>query len=172
MRYRILFVLLMLGVLSLSACSGNAATPTAVPDAGPNRPNMMPPANPSITPPVLRATLTGNGWILVSYGSPDEPVFALPNIEARIAFTESGEVNGNTGCNSFGGSYTLDGDKITFEQLAMTMMACEGPVAQQEMEIINGLNRAERYVIEDNQLKIFYDGGSKALIYAADLPRL
>lgn len=173
MRYPVLVMFLMLELFILSACGGNqpAAPATQTPDA-PSRPNQMPPANPNITPPVLQATLTGNGWILISYGATDNPATAVPNTEARITFQDDGQVNGNTGCNNFAGRYQLDGDKISFSQLAMTMMACEGPVGQQEMEVLNGLNNAERYVIEENQLKIFYAGGSKALIYAADLPKL
>lgn len=173
MRHPVLFVLLMVGLFILSACGGSQpATPAPQSPDTPSRPNQMPPANPSITPPVLRATLTGNGWILVSYGPTDNPTFAVPNTEARIAFQDDGQVNGNTGCNNFAGRYQIDGDNISFAQLAMTMMACEGPVGQQELEVLNGLNNAERYVIEENQLKIFYDGGSKVLIYAADLPKL
>ncbi len=171
MRYPFLLILLAMGLLSLTACGG-AMTATPASTTEPARPNQMPPANPNITPPVLKATLTGNAWILVSYGSVDAPTLAVPNSEARLSLTQDGQVSGNTGCNSLGGTYTLDGEKITFSELAMTMMACDGPVGEQELEVLNGLNHAERYVIEDNLLKIFYEGGARVLIYAADLPKL
>ena len=38
-------------------------------------------------------------------------------------------VNGFAGCNRFSGEYKLDGDKITFDKVAGTMMACAGDMS-------------------------------------------
>jgi len=160
----------MIALISLMGCRGGVGTATPTVDLP--RPNQMPPANPSITPPSIQATLTGNPWILVSYGPVDAQIPAVAGRDAFLRFTETGEINGNTGCNSLGGKYTLDGNSIRVSDLAMTMMACEDPIGQQESEVLEALRAPERYVIEDRLLKIFYAGGEKVLIYAADLPKL
>ncbi len=170
MRYPFIFLVLVVAMLSLGGCGGTPVATT--PSPGSARPNQMPPANPNITPPTIQATLTGNRWILVSYGPIETPSFAVKDREAYLRFTESGEVNGNTGCNNFGGVYTLDGGSISLGNLALTMMACESPLGEQESEVLEALQAPMRYVIEDRLLKIFYANGEKVLIYAADLPKL
>lgn len=43
-----------------------------------------------------------------------------------MEFTEDGKVSGTDGCNRLSGGYSEDADTVTFEQLASTMMFCEG----------------------------------------------
>ena len=48
-------------------------------------------------------------------------------------------VSGSSGCNTFTGSYTLDGINVTIGPLASTMMACEQPVMDQEAAFLKAL---------------------------------
>lgn len=51
-----------------------------------------------------------------------------------------GTVSGTTGCNRYSGSYVLGpADALKFGQIAMTQMACEGPVSVQEQAFTKAL---------------------------------
>jgi len=71
-------------------------------------------------------------WKLVSYGNAANPTPALPNVDTSINFDSNGQMGGNVGCNSFGGTYELRGDKITFSGIVSTMMYCEETSAQEQ----------------------------------------
>lgn len=105
-------------------------------------------ANPNL--PSGEATLADTTWKLFAIDKRD-PVDA--HNEMTLTFSE-GQVHGNSGCNSFGGSYSVEGDKIQFSQLASTMMACMQPegIMEQEQVILQYLNQAEIYRFEDGKL--------------------
>ncbi len=67
--------------------------------------------------------------------------------------TEENRLVGNSGCNSFGGTYTLkEGNRFETSQLISTMMACENmEIEDQFMGIIQ---RADTYIINGNTLQI------------------
>lgn len=44
----------------------------------------------------------------------------------ELTFTEDGMVEGTDGCNGIATEYSVDGDTVTVEPFASTMMACEG----------------------------------------------
>ena len=77
-----------------------------------------------------KVDLSGD-WRLVSYGDAANPTQALPDVDTSIKF-ENGQMNGNVGCNGFGGSYELSGDKITFNGIMSTMMYCDTTSAQEQ----------------------------------------
>ncbi len=79
------------------------------------------PANPDLS----------GDWKLVSYGDIANPTPALPGVDTTIQF-ENGQMSGNVGCNGFGGSYELSGDKITFSGIMSTLMYCEETSAQEQ----------------------------------------
>ncbi len=66
-------------------------------------------------------------WKLVSYGD----TLALPNVDTSIKF-DKGQVSGNVGCNSFGGSYEIKGDTVVFSPMVSTMMFCEATSSQEQ----------------------------------------
>jgi heat shock protein HslJ len=77
-------------------------------------------------------------WKLVSYGDSANPAPALPDIDTSIKF-DNGQINGNVGCNSFGGSYEIKGDKIAFGAMTSTMMFCEA-TSDQEQGVLSVLS--------------------------------
>ncbi len=70
------------------------------------------------------ASLIGT-WKLTSYGTADAVSSALADVEANLTFNEDGTVTGTSGCNEFGGSYTVEGDQITFEEIVSTLKLCD-----------------------------------------------
>lgn len=126
-KYRLALSFMILAIL-LAACSGSA--------------------NP--VPPSGEAALADTTWKLFAIDK-RKPVEA-PN-EITLTFSD-GQVSGNSGCNSFGGSYSVNGDKIQFSQLASTMMACMEPegIMEQEQVILQYLNQVQTYRFEDGKL--------------------
>jgi heat shock protein HslJ len=67
--------------------------------------------------------------------------------------TEGIRVQGNAGCNSFMGSYTLqEGNRLSFSQLAGTMMAC--PDIEKEQQFMKLLPTVDNYAIKGNILSL------------------
>lgn len=70
-----------------------------------------------------------------------------------ILKAQGNRVNGNGGCNSFGGTYTLlENGKIKFSQMAGTLMAC--PDMAVETEFMKVLETADNYTINGDRLSL------------------
>ena len=93
-------------------------------------------------------------WSLQSFGSASAPQAALPEISTNLTFSDKGEVTGNMGCNSFGGSYSLRDSKIEFEPLTSTLMACEEAVMNQEAAVLQMLAGEVESTLENNTLTL------------------
>jgi heat shock protein HslJ len=79
---------------------------------------------------------------------------AVPDVDASLIFGEDGTISGNVGCNSLGGEYTVDGDQITFNNLASTLMACDDVLMDQESAVLQVLSGTARFEIENETLTI------------------
>jgi heat shock protein HslJ len=94
-------------------------------------------------------------WRLVSIdGQPP-----LAGTEPTITF-EAGQVSGTTGCNSFFGSYQVNGSNISVGVLGSTAMACEPPLSEQEARIIERVGAAEAIELADGELQLVGPAGS------------
>ena len=102
---------------------------------------------------------------LVSYGDPASPTAAVPDVETSIEFKE-GQVSGNVGCNGFGGTYEIDGDKITFSEVVSTLMFCEGPVGDQELGTLAVLQDSTTYVLDGDTLTLTSADGTAVVVLA------
>ena len=102
-------------------------------------------------------SLPGTAWTLTAING--NPV--IEGTEPYLLFDED-SVGGNSSCNSTGGEYQVNGNKITFEGLFSTMMYCMDPegVMDQEANFLNALSNAATFSISGNQLTIrLQDGG-------------
>ena len=68
-----------------------------------------------------------------------------------------GSAGGNTGCNSFGGSYETEGkDKIRISDTISTMRACiEDNRMEVERGFMDGLQTTDRYELEGTSLRLY-----------------
>jgi heat shock protein HslJ len=95
----------------------------------------------------VKPDLSGE-WKLVSYGNSANPTPALPDVDTSIKF-ENGQMNGNVGCNGFGGAYELSGDKITFNGIMSTMMYCD-ETSIQEQAVLSAFSDSVKLQIQLN----------------------
>ncbi len=138
----ILLIPMVLVLIALSACSSASFSKPAQPQ------------------------LPGSQWELASFGSAGEQVPVAPSAKPTLLFPEGDKLNGSGGCNSFGGTYTVDGNKIAVSRLASTLKACADPdLMAQEARYLAALQKASTYSIEKagGTIRIDYDGNKGAL---------
>jgi heat shock protein HslJ len=107
--------------------------------------------------------LTGTSWHLVSYGPESQQIPAAEGVTTLVQFTLDGQVSGSLGCNQFSGQYSVKGDKITFDQLISTLMACPEPQMSQESAGFQVLTGTVKFQLDGNSLVIFDESGQNAI---------
>lgn len=104
-------------------------------------------------------------WKLVSYGESGSPAPALADRVGVITFeSENHSFGGNTGCNTFGGDYELDGNNLTVTgPMFQTEMYCGDEADAQEKRVLAILQAAESWSVEGDTLTITSPDG--VLVY-------
>jgi heat shock protein HslJ len=124
------------------------------------------PAGPQVDRPTTGDELLIHSWRLVSYGIPGEERQVPQHITVTLTFEPGGRVSGSAGCNSYGGSYQLSGNELTFSPLESTLMAClDDGVMEIESDYLRALSTAESYQVSGDQLQIEYQGGTGVLTF-------
>jgi heat shock protein HslJ len=145
--------------LLLAACTttgGGASSPAA---------SAAPAA--SQAPAASGTPLEGTDWLLTDYAGPEGTTIPVPEAVAATALFEGGKVSGNSGCNTYNGSYTLDGDKITISQLATTMMACGDVQMALEAAFTTAMGKVATWSITGDTLELKTAEGKVGLRFAA-----
>lgn len=107
-----------------------------------------------------RMTLGMNTWKWVSttYNN-DTQVKPRDSKRFTLAFKDNETFSIGTDCNSGGGNYLVNGNKISFEKMMSTMMYCEG---SQESDFVKMLGGVVSYHFTSRGELVFnlkYDGG-------------
>lgn len=113
------------------------------------------------------ASLTNTYWKVVSIGGEDlspvegrrEPNLILREGDPRFTAT--------VGCNQVTGSYTLDGDKLTFGLGATTLMACPPPLDVREGRLSHALAQTAAWRIDGQTLELLDAGGAPLALLQA-----
>lgn len=95
--------------------------------------------------------LVGTNWELTAInGNPP-----IEGTQPTLQF-ENGQASGNASCNSFGGEYEVQGDKIGFGALVQTEMFCMEPegVMDQESTYLGMLGNAVTFEVGGGVLTI------------------
>lgn len=105
--------------------------------------------------------LAGSDWNLVTLNG------AAPLEGTTLTLTfGTDQIGGNAGCNSFGGKYTIEGDKLTASELVSTLMACaDTGVMEQESAYLNALGAAQSFSVNHSELRILSADGVE-LVFA------
>jgi heat shock protein HslJ len=94
-------------------------------------------------------SLGGVRWKVTGYNNGRQAVVGtLGSVSPWMRFAE-GTVNGHAGCNTFRGSYTVDGDRVAIGSLATTRKMCAQPdVMDQEQKFLAALRSATKWTID------------------------
>lgn len=85
--------------------------------------------------------------------------------EATLLLADDGTVSGSTGCRSFGGTYTLEGDELVIADLVVAMRACDEQSAAQDGQILGLLEGPLRVTVSGDRLTLM--GDANGLDYRA-----
>lgn len=108
--------------------------------------------------------LTGIDWCLVSLGPAGSETNVVAGTTVTLRFGEDARASGSTGCNSYGGTYQVRGDNISFSRLVSTRRACLDQNAnEQEQRFLSTLGAANRFRLSSNRLTILSDRGRSVL---------
>ena len=118
--------------------------------------------SPTATPGIEDAV-----WTLASYGDLNNQQSAIAATEVTVIFrSASGQVEGYGGCNNYGGSYEINGVRLTVSELISTKIYCTNPpgITEQETGYLEILQAAESFQITGDRLQI-NSGNGRVLIY-------
>ncbi len=108
--------------------------------------------------------LEGVRWQLVSIRGID----AKPGLNDQTPFLmlDSAEkrASGTTGCNVFGGGYSLEGKSISFSQMISTRMFCDG-VMDQEAALLKTLEETVAWDISGGRLELLSESGAVLAVF-------
>jgi heat shock protein HslJ len=104
-------------------------------------------------------------WTVTSYYSGDAITSVLGGVTMTAEFGAD-SVNGNTGCNVFGGPYEVDGENITIGPLSSTLAACPTEeLQQQEANFLAALQLAKTFVVAADRLDLLREGDTYAVSF-------
>jgi heat shock protein HslJ len=97
------------------------------------------------------------GWTLSSLNPSEFTITA--------AFGD-GQISGNSGVNSYGGSYTAGaGGEFSVGQLASTLMAGDEAAMRAEAAYLELLGGARSFSVAEGTLTLYDEGGNESLIF-------
>ncbi len=100
--------------------------------------------------------LDSAGWALNHMEVQGKAIPVLESTEITLEFFPAeGLVRGYTGCNQYGGAYTIDGDSLSIPEVAATEESCPNQdMTLQEHDYLEALAKAESYAIAADELRI------------------
>lgn len=124
---------------------------------------------PRATDKTVKSPIEGPTWRLMRLGERDAPGDASRPITARF---ESGQVDGFSGCNHYGGGYTLAPGQIVLGKLRMTMMACVGSGMEIEEAFTRAFSGTLAYRVDADTLTLTPGSGDALTFRAEPAPTL
>ncbi len=100
--------------------------------------------------------LDGAGWALSHMEVQGKTIPVLESTEITLEFFPAeGLIRGYTGCNQYGGAYTIDGDSLSIPEVEATEESCPNEdMTLQERDYLVALAKAESYGIAAEELRI------------------
>jgi heat shock protein HslJ len=146
-------VSLVISVLLLAACQ---PAPPGEPTVPGEEPGEAAPA------PATPDALHGTSWQLDSFGPADAAV--APGAAITLEFSAGGQVGGHSGCNNYGGSYTVQESRLHITEIVSTLKACDDEALNdQEGQYLTALRTASRLALAGDGLTIWYGEDEGAL---------
>jgi heat shock protein HslJ len=99
--------------------------------------------------------LAGTSWEVIGYNNGKQAVTSLlAGTTLTAEFGKDGNLSGNSGCNTYNGTYTVTGDQIKIGPLATTRMACPQEIMDQETQYLAALQSAATYRVEGTGMEL------------------
>lgn len=119
-------------------------------------------AKPKYEKPAFDPFAGSNKWVLIQLKG--KRVAINREKQAFLVFDPAGgRVKGNGSCNSFSGSYSIEGDRISFKEMAVTRMAC--PDMTTEDAFLDVLSKAQYYKANESELLLLREKDSPLAVF-------
>jgi heat shock protein HslJ len=107
--------------------------------------------------------LVGPTWTIESIIVGDAASSVPAGATASISFADDGTMSAETGCNTGGARYEVEGDELRLSPFELTLMGCDGAAGQLEQAVVAvlGSGRAS-YQIESDTLTLM--AGNRGLV--------
>jgi heat shock protein HslJ len=113
----------------------------------------------------VESQLLTTKWRLQSFGLVGEEKSVIPDTKVTIQFGKDNKITGSAGCNSYFTSYEIGShNSLSFGLIGSTRMFCEG-IMEQEVQYIKALENVSTFMVDQNSLKLLYDGGRSVLTF-------
>ncbi len=113
-------------------------------------------------PPTHAPTLTGTRWRALSIGDRPAQHPGEGREDVHLQFDpDAMRVYGSGGVNRFHGSFKVDGDRLSFSQMALTRMAGPPELMRQEDALMAALEKTASYRITKETLRLFDRDGKE-----------
>jgi heat shock protein HslJ len=101
-------------------------------------------------------------WIVTGFNNGQEAVVSPATEETTpsISFQPDGTVEGFSGCNTFGGGYSVDDTAIAIGPLFSTMMSCGEETDTAAAQFLTALEAATTWAVSGSTLELRDDGGA------------
>jgi putative lipoprotein len=93
-------------------------------------------------------------WRLASYNFIDKVAYPIDKMTITLNVREDGRLGGKSGCNSYGGGYTVEDNKLKLTGMFSTRMACEEMRMSFEGRFLAVLGAADTFSLENGELTI------------------
>ncbi|NDV20717.1 META domain-containing protein [Pseudodesulfovibrio sp. JC047] len=116
---------------------------------------------PALDQQTLESALVGKVWNLQNLFARE----VQSDTPLTLKFAADGTVQGFGGCNTFKGTYTLDGDSLSFGPLASTRKACGAALGEQEYTYLTFLATINKVRVDEETLELFSVDQSQPMVF-------
>jgi heat shock protein HslJ len=115
---------------------------------------------------VAQVEVTGKVWFVHSLAGRD----VAGDEHLTLEFLPDGTVKGSGGCNTFTGTYSLDGSTLQFGPFASTKKSCGPAMDEQEFTYLSFLNRVVGVKVDGDEMDLSMEGFFKPLRFSTSEP--
>ena len=112
------------------------------------------------------ADIEGRTWILREQATEDG-MRAIPEGIVVSLVMDAGMAAGTGGCNRYSASYVVDTERISFGEIASTLMACPDPAGSVEHRYYADLGLVASWTSDEGRLTLADADGAPLLVYEA-----
>jgi heat shock protein HslJ len=118
---------------------------------------------------IPESALVDTVWVLTAYGNQNDLTPTKPGVVTTAVFSANGTLNGNTGCNDYVATYTLQGNQMKVSLGSTTLAECVIG-ADQQGAFVRSLAAVQSYRLGINALELSSVDGSVLQFSAQHLP--
>jgi heat shock protein HslJ len=90
---------------------------------------------------------------------------SAPATEGALSLLPDGKLTMRPGCNSGGGTYTIEANRLVTDSLSLTMMSCGEAADAQEQAFLAVLDADPRFEVETGTARLRLTSGDSVLVF-------